>query len=201
MTWLKQLTPEKISSRLALSGDHITYDVSPGRENESYNQAAVLMPVFLHQQQWHLLYIRRAQHENDPHSDQVAFAGGKQEAYDADLVETALREAEEEIGLMRQHVQVLGTLPAHYSVSRFCIKPVVATVSWPYRLKPDRREVARVFSIPLQWLAEIKHFNIRNHQGQQGNPFPVVLFDEYDGEVLWGATARMTLSLIDRLRD
>jgi 8-oxo-dGTP pyrophosphatase MutT (NUDIX family) len=201
MNWLKQLTPEQIRSQLNLPQEDTTNDIKPDWDTGQSSQAAVLIPFFYHQQQWHLLFIRRSQHEDDLHSGQVAFAGGKREASDADLVETALREAEEEIGLLRQHVDVLGKLSIHHSTSRFRITPVVANIPWPYRLRPDQREVARVFSIPLQWLAEPGHHSIRNDQQREGGSFPVVYYEQYDGEVLWGATARMTLSLIARLRN
>ncbi|MCP4075634.1 MAG: CoA pyrophosphatase [Gammaproteobacteria bacterium] len=196
---LNILTPENIRSCL-LQCSGITHDL-PGHWTEiECQQAAVLIPFVQIQQQWHLLYIRRTAHPDDPHSGQVAFAGGKYELVDENLTTTALREAQEEIGLMPQDVKVLGKLNYHHSISRFRITPVVAQVPWPYALTLDQQEVARVFTIPLNWLANSENYCIRQHQHEQLQPFPVVYFDEYDGELLWGATARMTLSLISLLK-
>ena len=200
MNWINALTPAKIRRQLQLSPGAVTYDIEQDWELAESSEAAVLLPFFYHLQQWHLLFIRRSSHDGDRHSGQVAFAGGKRESVDSDLVATALREAEEEIGLDARQVEVLGQLPVHHSVSRFRITPVVGLIPWPCHLAPDEREVARIFSIPLEWLAQSSHHRVREYQERDGARFPVIYFDEYDGEVLWGATARMTLSLISRLQ-
>jgi len=195
---LNILSPEKIRSCLTQSAG-ITHDLPDQWIEIECQQAAVLIPFVKIQQQWHLLYIRRAAHPDDPHSGQVAFAGGKYELVDENLTTTALREAQEEIGLVPQDVKVLGELNYHHSISHFRITPVVAHIPWPYDLTLDQQEVARVFTIPLNWLANPENYRVKQHQHQQLQPFPVVYFDEYDGELLWGATARMTLSLISLL--
>jgi 8-oxo-dGTP pyrophosphatase MutT (NUDIX family) len=161
--------------------------------------AAVLIPFFHYQDEWRLIYIRRAPHEQDQHGGQVAFAGGKYEPGDRDLQATALREAQEEIGLHPQDVKILGSLNHHHSISRFKITPVVGQVPWPYVLSPDKNEVARVFTIPLEWLADARNHRIKYRVMKQRPAIPVVYFNEFEGEVLWGATARMTLSLISLL--
>lgn len=176
-----------------------THDIPLQWAEQDCRAAGVLIPLLRHLEQWHVLYIRRAQHDLDMHSGQVAFAGGKQEDHDHDLQATALREAEEEIGIKPQDVNVLGELSSHHSISRFRITPVVAQIPWPYPLSPDPGEVARAFTIPLQWLADPAHHRIEQRRLDQDQAFPVVYFSEYDGEVLWGATARMTLSLLDCL--
>ncbi len=197
--WLDQLTQQQIRDRLSLPGGGATHDIVPHWEVSQSSQAAVLMPFFFSQQQWHLLFIRRAVHEGDQHSGQVAFAGGKREPGDNNLVATALREAEEEIALPQAQVEVLGQLPVHHSVSRFQITPVVGVIPWPSSLKADELEVSRIFSIPLCWLADSENYHIRSYSDPSGATFPVIYFDEYDGEILWGASARMTLTLISRL--
>ena len=177
----------------------VTHDL-PGYYAEiECQQAAVLIPFVKIKQQWHLLFIRRALHQNDQHSGQVAFAGGKFETFENNLHKTALREAQEEIGVSPNDVTILGTLNHHHSISRFQITPVVAHIPWPYDLMPDNQEVARIFTIPLSWLANPDHYKIKQHQHARKTAFPVVYFDEFDGELLWGATARMTLSLISLL--
>ena len=138
---------------------------------------------------------------NDRHSGEVAFAGGKREPEDHDLTTTALREAYEEVGIHPQDVRVLGQLRPHHSVSRFRIAPIVATLPWPYNLTLSPQEVARAFTIPLQWLAKPQHHEIRYRQiADLPEPVPIVYFQEYDKEMLWGATARITLALLECLK-
>ena len=198
MTDLNQLTLDQIRQSLQHNSG-MTFDLPEHWTDSECQQAAVLIPFVRYEEQWHLVFIRRASHEKDQHSGQVAFAGGKYEAFDSDLQTTALREAQEEIGLTPKDVIILGDLDFHHSISRYRITPVVAHIPWPYALTLDQLEVARVFTIPLNWLANPAHYQIRQHQHEKNKAFPVVYFDEYDGELLWGATARMTLSLISLL--
>ncbi len=200
MSNLDRLSQTQIRNRLQATPDP-TEDAPGYLRQGALNPAAVLVPLVREQGAWHLLFIRRAEHEDDYHGGQVAFAGGKHEPDDADLLTTALREAEEEVGIEPDDVTVLGQLNDHHSISRFRIRPVVARIPWPYRLQPDPREVARVFTIPLNWLANPGHHYIRQRRLTPDRSVPVVYFKEYDGEQLWGATARMTLSLVSLLRD
>lgn len=197
---LNSLTLNQIRQCL-INNSGLTFDLSDHWTEENFQQAAVLIPFVQVKQQWHLLFIRRASHENDQHSGQVAFAGGKYEQFDTDLQATALREAQEEIGVIPQDVTILGELNYHHSISRFRITPIVASISWPYPLLLDQLEVARAFTIPLTWLANPDNYQIKQHQHENSRPFPVVYFEKYDGELLWGATARITLSLISLLQN
>ncbi len=195
------LTPAQIKSSLQSGKGAETFDKKPRWDDQHCHQAAVLIPFFFLHGEWRVLFIRRSTHDHDPHSGQVAFAGGKYEPGDNDLTATALREAQEEIGLPAHYVDVLGELPVHHSISRFRITPVVAVVSWPCPLTPDPREVSRIFSIPLNWLADDRHHRMQKHRQPNGETVIAAHFDEYDGELLWGATARMTLSLVARLKN
>ena len=179
----------------------ITFDLPGQWEQEDCRRAAVLIPFLEHNDEWHLLFIRRAEHDHDDHSGQVAFAGGKYEPDDKNLLATALREAEEEIGLNPSDVTVLGQLNQHHSISRFSITPVVGHIPWPYKFELDDKEVARVFTIPLNWLMDPDNRRIEKRRLNNSEAIPVVYFDQYDGEVLWGASARMTLSLIALLNN
>ncbi len=198
MPKLDRLDLQQIRHSLSLDSGK-TSDIPDQWLDTESRQAAVLIPVVRHQESWHLLYIRRAEHEHDSHSGQVAFAGGKVESHDEDLQATALREAKEEIGIQPHDVTILGRLNLHYSISHFRITPVVGHIPWPYDLAIDRREVARAFTIPLKWLADPQNHRIEQRRFNNAEPFPVVHFDEYEGEILWGATARMTLSFISLL--
>lgn len=162
--------------------------------------SAVLLPLFRQHEAWHLLFIRRAENQRDPHSGQVAFPGGRKEECDRDAVATALRESEEEIGLAPQHVQVLGELNAFHTVSNHLVRPVVGCIPWPLELRSDPGEVAHLFSIPLGWLSQPDNHRVETWP-RDGHPQarPVVFFERYDDELLWGVSARITLDLIDRL--
>ncbi len=165
-------------------------------EPSARRKAGVLIPFIREQESWKILYIRRAESVRDPHSGQVAFAGGMWEESDASLAATALREAHEEIGLAPADVELLGELPHHHSLGGIEITPVVATMPWPYSLNPEAAEVAHVFSIPLYWLADPDNYQVEQRGQAVGKS---IFYKPYNNEILWGATARMTLSLIAHL--
>lgn len=173
-----------------------------GTGRASPRQAAVLLPLFRYNDQWHLLFIRRSVHEHDRHSGQVAFPGGRTEPGDRDQVATALREAREEIGLEPDQVRILGCLPELHTVSHYLVTPVVASIPWPIPLILDASEVARVFSIPIDWLRRPENHRVRVWPSD-GHPDArdVIFFEPYDGEELWGITARLTLNLLKRVSD
>lgn len=163
-------------------------------------QAAVLLPLFRLEAGWRLLYIRRAEHPGDYHSGEVAFPGGQCEPRERDPAITALREAREEVGLDPGGVEVLGTLSPFLTVSGFLVTPVVGHFEWPQTFAPDPAEVARVFSIPLAWLADPTNRQARVWpSAEHAQARQVVLYDPFDGERLWGVSAAITLDLLARL--
>jgi len=196
---LDALSAEDIRHRLQ-SRITATYDVPPEMLGEVAREAAVLVPFLRVDDAWQLLFIRRAQQPGDRHSGQVAFAGGQREPEDETLLHTALRETEEEVGIASQDIRVLGHINHHHTISDFQVRPYVGLVPWPYELTLDAVEVARAFTMPLKWLAEPANYRFeeRRHPDSE-RPWPVVYYETYDGELLWGATARMTLSLIEIL--
>ena len=157
--------------------------------------AAVLIPLVMHARPTVLLTERTAQMST--HSGQVAFPGGKVDAEDADASATALREAEEEVGLAHHYVQVLGELPIYTTGSAFIITPVVALVQPGFTLTPNPHEVADVFEVPLDFLLNPAHH--RRHafewQGQRREWFSMPYQDPLQPEAperfIWGATAGM----------
>ncbi len=161
--------------------------------------AAVLIPLYLDHGDWHLLYTRRTD-SVDVHRGQVAFPGGRIEPGDRSAVEAALRESEEEIGLLAADVQVLGQLNPLITVTQFVVTPVIGVIPWPYPLRPNHTEVAKCFGVPLGWLAESANLEVHSRQPLvPGLVVQVYTFKPYGGEVIWGVTARITKSLLDLL--
>ncbi len=168
--------------------------------------AAVLIPLLRQRDDWHVLFIRRSENRKDRHSGQVAFPGGSQEHSDNSLVETALRETREEVGINADNIKVLSTLKPYKTISFFKVTPVVGLLSWPCTMNLQETEVARAFTIPLAWLQDESNFELRERRTPSGEidtsrRYPVVYFREYDGETLWGASARMTLNFIKAMQD
>jgi 8-oxo-dGTP pyrophosphatase MutT (NUDIX family) len=127
------------------------------------------------------------------HSGQIAFPGGKVDDTDVDAIDAALREAEEEVGLARDFVQVLGTLPIYTTGSAFIITPVVALVRPGFTLTPNAGEVADVFEVPLDFLMNPAHH--RRHsllaEGLRREWFSMPYQDGDIERFIWGATAGM----------
>ena len=165
--------------------------------------AAVLLPLVMRDELTLLLTQRSSQLR--AHSGQVAFPGGRTDESDHDAVDTALREAHEEVGLPRHHVEVLGTLPTYVTGSAFIITPVVALVKPGFELQPNPEEVADVFEVPLGYL-----MNPANHRRHEmafddgirqwlSMPYTDPVNEADDGETreryIWGATAGMLRNL------
>ena len=200
---LRDLNPENIGERLAQPA-HSVYEETypPGFFTAEPDPAAVLLPLFRADEGWKLLFIRRAENAADRHGGQVAFPGGRVEAVDPDANAAALREAHEEIGLEPGQVRILGCLANYRTISNFLVTPVIGLIPWPVPLRPDGAEVGRVFSIPLAWLGRRENHRISVRSLEPDGPaFPVVYFERYDGELLWGVSARITLGLLEALRD
>lgn len=196
------LTPEEIQARLAAQPDLPTEGQYPTDFFDGPpRQAAVLLPLIQIASEWHLLYIRRTVVTGDTHSGQVAFPGGAREQQDASLIDTALREAAEEIGIQPTDVKILGQLHNFLTISNFLVTPFIGLLPWPYPLTPSPREVDRWFSIPLAWLADAANrYEVQRDWENDSSSFSVIFYNEYDRETLWGASARFTLALLEALR-
>lgn len=157
--------------------------------------AAVLLPLMRFDDQWHVLFTRRTDRV-ESHKGQVSFPGGACDEGETTPEQTALREAEEEIGVNPADVQVIGRLSRLITISNFRVSPIVGVIPFPYAFKIAGVEVARVFTIPLLWLA--------NRSNYWEFPFgnsdrSLIAYHPYDGELLWGATARMTVTFLKTL--
>ena len=196
-----ELTEERISQLLAKRIADPT--ISPLREinsNVAPKPAAVLIPMLRENDEWRLLFILRAQVEGDMHSAQVAFPGGRLDPGETSAYDAALREAHEETALDSSQVRVLGHLEDFITISNYCVTPVVGVIPWPTDLQPDTREVQRIFTIPLSWLADPENREQRQRVAPDGQTLKVVYFNHYDKELLWGVTARITLNLLQALQ-
>lgn len=171
---------------------------------KAMRNAAVLIPLVRHDDQWQILFIRRAHSDKDRHSGQVAFPGGRIEPTDANAVDAALRETREEIGVSADSISVVGIIDAYVTVSSYEVTPVVGIVEWPTTLNLQSSEVARAFLIPLNWLRDRNNFTFRARQNmdpQSARRHPIIVFEPFDEETLWGATARMTLNFLKAVDD
>ncbi len=196
-----ELTEERIRSLLvARRADPY---ISPMRESFSDQEptpAAVLIPMLQQNGDWHLLYILRSVVEGDMHSGQVAFPGGRWDPGETKAEQAALREANEETGLQAAGVRLLGRLEDFITISNYNVTPVVAAIPWPSELNPQPGEVQRIFTIPLAWLADPVNREERERVAPNGDRLKVVYFKEYDKELLWGVTARITLNFVQALK-
>jgi len=161
--------------------------------------AAVLIALAMREGEWRLLLTRRTE-TVEHHKGQVSFPGGACDRDETTPEATALREAQEEVGLAPADVRLLGRLNDVVTITRYRVTPVVGVFPWPYAFRPAPVEVARLFTIPLSWLAQ------RSNCDEQPftpdglpRPFPVVIYHPYDGEILWGASARMTHNFLSVL--
>lgn len=169
--------------------------IPPGL-NAELKCAAVLMPLVPVNQEWHLLYTRRTE-TVEHHKGQVAFPGGACNPGETAPEQTALREAEEEIGIRPADVRVLGRLDTMVTVTHFRITPIVGVIPWPYVFQVSNIEVGRVFTVPVNWLAEKAN---RWEFFFPGRPQSLIAYHPYDGELLWGVTAQMTDDFIQCLQ-
>lgn len=158
--------------------------------------AAVLVPLYRQNDEWHLLFTQRTDLV-DEHKGQVSFPGGRIDPEDESPTAAALREAEEEIGLRRSDVTVIGHLNTLLTSTQWHITPTVGVFPYPYEFIINPEECSAVFGVPLAWLADPANLEIGHRQPPVGGPpIPVYYFREWDGHTIWGATARMTRMLL-----
>ena len=197
------LSEREIINRLAQAYDPDQPPECPYPTQESNDppqSAAVLIPFLEIDDQWHVLLIKRSLNPYDPHSGQVAFPGGRRMPADESILTVALREAEEEIGLSPDDVHIWGRMRDLMTITNYRVSPFVGEMPWPYPVVPQEAEVNRIFHIPLAWLADRKNRETRQRSLRyHGEPIPVIYFQPYQGETLWGASARMTMILLEAL--
>ena len=158
--------------------------------------AAVLVPVVHRPDALSVLLTLRTD-QLSQHAGQVSFPGGKMEPDDADVIATALRETREEVGIDSAMLQPFGYLDSLETVSGFCVTPVVAWLDPGYQARPDPREVAQVFEVPLEFFLVPQNLR-RVRMEYRGRKREVIEFAR-EGPRIWGATAMMLHNLVERL--
>ena len=192
MNLTEEYITEKLQSAMQTATDSDSYAEIAINPETRLKCAAVLLPLTQVNGEWHLLFTRRTE-KVQSHKGQVSFPGGACDEGETTPEQTALREAEEEVGLRPADVKVLGRLSQLITVTSFRVSPIVGVIPWPYTFKVAGIEVARVFTIPLLWLSD------RNNYWEfpfGGSDRSLIAYHPYDGELLWGATARMTVTFL-----
>lgn len=176
------------------------FDLNPATklpENRLLRSAAVLIAVQEINGAPHVILTERASTLRH-HAGQVAFPGGKRDDVDVNIEQTALREADEEIGLRANNVQILGQMPTHETVTGFTVTPVLGLVRDQFIPNLDYNEVAEVFTCPLHHVTSSSHYSVqgRRWRGQQRRYYTV----PYGPYYIWGATARILRALAEGMQ-
>jgi len=149
--------------------------------------AAVLVPIYEKDGQYHILFIKRTEWV-EKHKGEISFPGGAYEDHDVTLLNTALRESTEEIGLKPDDVEVLGGLDDEVSVkTNYIITPFLAFIPWPYEFEVDGRETEEIIEAPISALLD-RGFS---REEVRDSETVTVYYYNYQGRVIWGATARI----------
>jgi 8-oxo-dGTP pyrophosphatase MutT (NUDIX family) len=145
----------------------------------------------------HVVFAKRTERVAH-HKGQISFPGGLVETWDGSRLETALREAREEIGLSPEAVEILGTLDdTETHATRFVITPFVGLIRDPVSYAPDGKEIEKVLEVPLAALRDPENFRVEMWE-RNGEAHPVYFYT-HDGETIWGATARILKQFLDLL--
>lgn len=190
----------RLRAALDISGESSSdFDLNPDVKlpaDRQLRRAGVLLPVTMADGHARLILTKRSSALKH-HPGQIAFPGGKMDAADRDVVATALREANEEIGLPVSLPEVLGRLPGHETVTGFSVTPVVALVRDSFRIIPEPGEVDEVFSVPLDHVLDRANFMIESRwwRGRARRYYTV----PYGPYYIWGATARILRALAHRM--
>ena len=192
-----ELKTQLIAALECKGGASSDFDLNPTiklPEGRPLKEAAVLMAF--HVDDGSLILTKRAAHLKH-HPGQIALPGGRRDATDPSLQATALREAQEEIGLDPANVEILGALAPHETVTGYVATPILALVKERFAYTPEVGEVEEVFAVPFAHIAQAANYRIESRiwQGTRRHFFTV----PYGPYYIWGATARMLRGLADRM--
>ena len=199
--WFDSLSPQLLRARFEAI-DQTLWEAEPldarfFSDMQPVN-AAVLVPIIQREQGMTVLLTMRTAHLST-HAGQISFPGGRCEPGDGTPIETALRETEEETGLQRKYIEVLGCMPVYQTATTFLIAPVVALVQSDFALDPDTFEVEEVFEVPLSFLMNPDNHQQRSLQTPMGpKQFYAMPYQPVDSDkswFIWGATASILRNL------
>ncbi|MFT6984356.1 MAG: 8-oxo-dGTP pyrophosphatase MutT (NUDIX family) [Psychromonas sp.] len=166
--------------------------------NHSLKKAAVLIPFVKRANGLNIIFTERALHLRH-HPGQISFPGGKQEQGDSSLKQTALRETEEEIGILQDQIAIFGTLPKLPTVSGFVVYPYLGFVQSNHTLQIDEQEVKSIFEVPLTFVLNKKNYYLQHLTANKKRHFTYCI--PYQNRMIWGATAQMLYNLQRHLND
>ncbi len=165
-------------------------------------QAAVLILLYPHDQQVHTVFISRTRHQNDVHSGQISFPGGRQDPSDLDLEDCALRETKEEIGLATERSAILGRLsPLYIPVSNFLVTPMMAALEEVPDFTPEPLEVQSILPIPMEQLLDERSLASKDMVLSSGRVIRKVPYFAVGSQVIWGATAMILSECLQLIRE
>ncbi len=165
---------------------------------EGYSPCAVLVPIFLKQGRYFVLFTKRSLEVKD-HKGQISFPGGRFEHQDQSLLETALRETTEEIGIPSHQVEVLGELEDLLTPTKYRITPFVGMIPHPFPYLLNQEEIQEIIEVPLDHLLEPKnqhHGRLESFEVQTEIPY-----FQYHHHIIWGATGKITRELVDLIKN
>lgn len=175
------------------------FDLNPDmafNQNSNFLEASVLIPVLTFKKNLEILLTKRSINLKN-HPGQIAFPGGKKENFDISPIETALRETEEEVGLSRNLVEIIASLPTHKTATGFIIKPYIGIIRQPFEETLHCGEVDEIFTVPFDHILNGENFSIqtRKWNGMERKYYVI----PYGPFYIWGATARILLNLSQAL--
>ena len=197
-----RLRQADIEAAIRLAGSRRSdFDLNPEIKTEiaesgRLRAAAVLCGLVERRDGLHVVLTQRPDTMRE-HAGQIAFPGGKIDEGDDGPIAAALREAEEEIGLIAAQADILGRIDPYVTGTGFQVEPVVAMIDGGFQARPDPREVADVFETPLDFLMDPA--NLKRHSGEWGGRRRFYYAIPWEGRYIWGATAGMLKSLADRI--
>jgi len=165
-------------------------------EHPPFSHAAVLVPLFQKDGGCHLLFTKRSE-EVKYHKGEISFPGGVVDEEDLELINTALREAHEEIGLKESDVQIIGVLDDIVTITEFIVTPIVGLFPYPYPFRVSVAEIAELIEVPL--LSLLDEDCLSEREIFRGGKREIVYAYQHGEHIIWGATARILKQFLDLL--
>lgn len=163
-----------------------------------FQPSAVLVPLIKRDNGLYLLLTKRAEHLRH-HPGQISFPGGRMDDTDKDLIHTALRETEEEVGIPESKIEIIGKLELLPTISKFMIQPIVGIVESDYQMTINPEEVDEAFEVPLDFLFDEKNWQ-KSYREFNGITFPLYAMP-YQSRNIWGATAQIIVNFSKLLQN